>query len=289
MCHGWLRYDGASTPAQDQPLGSVHDQYAPGELPAAFRAVVRQGMQHLPRPEELPGGAEGLRIEVFLPMSLLLTLPVDQWRVDFSGRRGMRAGIRHQVVVRSLERAQPGHNVGARADWSAKWQHLGGRWREAVCDALSWLPPPPEADPDILSVKLLSARVVAVGQPWCPGGDPAAPALLVKLGAAPEDPDLLATLSGLPEDPDLLDVLDSVFSAGVPVALAVRLDDEPPADARAALLASLQEATLAELPETVLAQRREAVGNTSHFGGRLTLLWDDPGRPPPTITYTSGE
>jgi hypothetical protein len=54
-----------------------------------------------------------------------------------------------------------------------------------------------------------------------------------------------------------------------------------------ALEQQFQQCRLRDVPDRVLAKRLEAARDRSgsHFGRHLTLLWDDPRRLPPTITY----
>jgi hypothetical protein len=256
-CVGWLCYaDDSVVRPQSRQFGDLHVQHEREHLPAVFRELVREAMR------QLPPAAQDLRIEVFVPRSLLL-LELDEWPLDHGESRSARAGMKYQLVVRALERVQSERGAALRLPWQRKWARLCDCANDPACTRLHWIENAASGDPDALLGQLFDDDMLGISQTWHP---------------TPND-----------DDPQLLDMLDDVLGTGAPVALIVRPSATLPPVDRAVLEARLQGVTLIGLPEAIRTWRRKHLAPPEQFGRRLTLLWDDPERLPPSIQYTNVE
>jgi vWA-MoxR associated protein C-terminal domain/Domain of unknown function (DUF4062) len=223
--------------------------------------------------QDLPACMEGLReelilrgvgpdnvwVELLLPRDLLCE-DVDQWTVPLEFIDAVPIGVEHRLVVRSLERASRPKAALALQSW----------WRSVRGDLnLAW--------------QLADAPCGTEGLAlWIETDDCGGPALYSTLRDAPK---LIGAVLGQPPKTEPVDprrdVLNTLFAAGVPVALWVRSGD--PAAVRAALTSVLAAGTPANLPDRVWRLRKQALrsADAAHLGRHITLLWDDPTRPSP--------
>lgn len=100
-----------------------------------------------------------------------------------------------------------------------------------------------------------------------------------------EDADLVCLGLASPLLPDRREVFDVLRDAGIPIALWLRGPDLPPmqaVDLPARISPLFQDRPLLELYRQVQRIRRlpEVRNDVQHIGNALTLLWDDPDRPP---------
>jgi hypothetical protein len=192
-----------------------------------------------------------LTLEFLLPRELL-GHPVDQWEL----RRFPRTlGIRHPVVIRSLDRVR---DRTSHPQWRRKWQWLAEHGHHHHGEAIYWHPQTPDR-----SAEALYAELVRFEHQVC---------LVV-----PFDPDEFT-------DPNH-DPFAAALSAGIPVILWCR--DAAEGQRFITAMRSLMTGRgLRELPALVLQARQEArmTGSDRHLGRHLGLLWDDANRFPGTVS-----
>jgi hypothetical protein len=204
-------------------------------------------------------GPDNAWVELLLPRDLLCE-NVDQWTVALEFIDAVPIGVEHRLVVRSLERASRPKAALALQSW---WRSVRGKlnlpWE--LADAPS------------------GAEALAL---WIESDDCGGAALYSTLRDTPR---LIGAVLGRPpktEPPDpRRDVLNTLFAAGVPVALWARRGEPPMV--RAALADVLTSGPPANLPDRVWALRKQALRSpdATHMGRHITLLWDDPTRPSP--------
>lgn len=213
--------------------------------------------------EGLGQTSAALEIEVFLPRDLLL-LGVDMWELRYGEFRRPPLGSRHRVAVRPLDRITKPANY-PRSEWQARWARFQALKLSPIANEVKWLVCVDDCTPDQIEEALLDRAIIG----------------LIQL-VPPED---------LTEQDEqfLAELLDMTIAYGIPAAIFTR---ERPGDLEAAhqlLQRELERRPGGELPDLVLDQRYTAFRNRrkqgDHIGNYLTLLWDDPGRIPPPITY----
>jgi hypothetical protein len=204
-----------------------------------------------------------LEIEVFLPRDLLL-LSVDMWELHYGEFRRPPLGSRHRVAVRPLDRITKPANY-PRSEWQARWARFQALRRNPIANEVKWLVCIDDCAPDQLEEALLDEAIVGLIQ------------LVPPEELTDQDEQVQAEL------------LDMTIAYGIPVAIFTR---GRPGDLEAAhqlLQKELEQRPGGELPELVLDQRFNAFRSRrkqdDHIGNYLTLLWDDPSRSPPPITY----
>jgi hypothetical protein len=188
--------------------------------------------------------AEFVRLEFLLPLELL-ALPVDQWPGQPEGEPSQPLGLRHQIVVRSLDRmlAPRWHRA-----WRLRWELLD-RPESLAGKELVVL----SAAEDAAELRRVDAELAATPK-----------AIMV-----------------LPHRPRLLPDGDEVFlglRAGLPAMLWLR--DDRFADSFETEVHDLLTAGR-DLPETARLLRGRAFSAAdpeTHVGSHVTLLWDDPHR-----------
>ncbi|MCB1968574.1 hypothetical protein [Accumulibacter sp.] len=197
----------------------------------------------------IPDIITGLVIEIVAPSDFLV-YGFEHWK-----RKNTTDtyGSYHPLVVRLRDRlAIPDPADQKRADdyWHFKWN----TFRNGVCRldfaAVQWRPP---EDLDTFELQ--------------------------------DNPDLVCLGLSSPLLPGQREVFDTLRDAGIPIAIWLRGNDlgaEAPADWPQRIAASIRGASLSELREAVKKTRRLKVArkNRSYFSNALTLLWDDPDRPP---------
>jgi hypothetical protein len=222
------------------------DDLRPGDSLTGRLADVRRLVVDLVADAEASwaADAEYIRVEFLLPRDLL-GLPVDQWPGRPEGEPPQPLGLRHQIVVRSLDRMRARHWHRA---WRLRWDRLA------------------EAE-SLLGKELLVPSAVT------------GPVELRRL-----DAELAATrqvIMVLPHRPQQLPDGDEVLiglRAGMPAMLWLRDDrftDHFEAEVGELLTAGR------DLPETARLLRGAAFSAAdpeTHVGSHVTLLWDDPYR-----------
>jgi hypothetical protein len=220
--------------------------------------------------EDLPPLLDGLRelllgrgippqevwVEFVLPRELLGE-DLDQWTVTLDFLGPIPLGVEHRVSVRSLDRMR---RQGAALALRTRWDALLAR-AEAPCE-----------------VGDAGARAACTA--LCISGA-GGPALYARLTEARE---VVCAVLGLPPQPappdPRSDALNTLFAAGVPVALWCR---RAPPGGPSCLRALLASSPLIRLPDRVWELRKQAsqTEDEAHPGRHLTLLWDDPTRVSP--------
>ena len=197
--------------------------------------------------DELPNPGALLVIEFFLPRHLM-TSDVDHWKL----KGGDEVGVAYPVVVRSLERLQ---NLETWEKWHSRWDsanlnkcahEISHAW-DTPFDANTWRR---------LRIKLDEYACVAL--PFVPPNE---------------------TLI----DEDLIEVM---IRAGAAIALWTRGDEDGSTFdvVYDEMQRILNRTPLGTLPEKVWERRKQAwAESTQTVWRRVTLLWDDPTRKPPTV------
>jgi hypothetical protein len=199
-------------------------------------------------------------VELLLPRELLCA-EVDSWKVELDFIESIPLGVEHRLVVRSLERASRPRSALA---LKSKARALRRRLRSGC--------------------RLVDEPANEEGEAvWIDGEDCGGAALYTALKDAQN---VVGAVLGraprpAPRDPSC-DVLNTLFEAGLPVAIWARREpaDGPPAAVRAEFARLLAHEPLALLPDRVWQLRRQAARSPmrDHLGRHLTLLWDDPAR-----------
>ncbi|MGV9364729.1 VMAP-C domain-containing protein [Amycolatopsis sp. NPDC003731] len=210
-------------------------------------AQMREHIAALVRQAEAGWAADAafIRVEFLLPRALL-GLPIDQWPGELPGEPPQPLGLRHQIVVRSLDRA---HTPHWHRSWRRRWESLT-RLGSLEADQVVWADPREQAD-----VRRLDAALATSDQ-----------VMLV----LPQPPAASESIAG--------DEVVVGLRAGVPAMLWLR-DRRFSADFRE--VAPLLLHAGPDLPESMRLLRGEAFGAgdpETHVGSHVTLLWDDPGR-----------
>lgn len=186
-----------------------------------------------------------IRLEFVLPRELL-NLPIDQWPGHVEGEPPQPLGLRHQIVVRSLDRMRTKH---WHRPWRKRWEDLWTRsWRTP--GSLVW------ADArDPVELRRLDATL------------------------ATHDQVVMALAHRPPERPAAWgDEVTIGLRAGMPVMLWLREDRF--ADGFETVVDTLLDAG-GDLPESARLLRSKAFSADrpeTHVGSHVTLLWDDPNR-----------
>jgi hypothetical protein len=190
-----------------------------------------------------------LVIEIVAPSDVLLH-GFERWK---RGKGAETYGTFAPVVVRLRDRlAIPDAAKQKFADeyWRDKWEAFRSRLRDKTCELLPW------RDRDHLDTFALQ-----------------------------DDADVACLGVSSPLLPGSRDVFDTLRDAGIPIALWMRGSDlgpAVPADWPLKISQQLGTKRLCELREVIQQLRRlkEVRTDASHFCNALTLLWDDPDRPP---------
>ena len=196
-----------------------------------------------------------LLIEVVAPAELLC-YSFERWQRNQNAR--ITYGIQHPLVVRLQERLtipNPADQASATAFWEEKWRAFCRKLSNNGCDTLPWL------SKDALENCLLTMLDLQnQDEMACVG--------------------LAVALVG-----DKRDVFDMLRDAGIPIALWLRgelSDHTSLSDLRGKIVPLLTGKRLADLRKTIHEVRRskDALLDAAFIGNALTLLWDDPTRPP---------
>jgi len=216
------------------------------DLPALFDNLLVQCCQLL---EGIPDAINKLTIEFCLPLKLM-GYDVDYWNISVGIKTRVRVGIKHRVVVRSLERV---YDKRLRSSWKIKWEKMRQSFNNG-------------AFPFFLIYSM--EDYVSQEQFYAKLNMPTVACLALDL-----------TLQ------DKVDVLDTVIDAGIPIALWPGQHAHISKETLKSFESLLSCCKLSELPKVVWEQRMMAVGgrNESHLGHSLTLMWDDPDRLPPDV------
>ncbi|HZO74371.1 MAG TPA: hypothetical protein VFB60_19365 [Ktedonobacteraceae bacterium] len=206
----------------------------------------------------LEGEIDKLIVEFALPNELLCE-PIDHWQID-TGMGRVKLGIRHKVVIRSLERARKKKMLPL---WKSKWQayleFIDGKPASARAKGPIWICDQKHcATQESVAAALRDSSIVCLALTFVP-------------------PDYLS-------DPD--HIFNVILSSGIPIALWPRAYIGELQSIRRLFKSFLAQKTLARIPDLVWKQRLQAgeSKNGHHHGHHLTLLWDDPHRLPPTTT-----
>jgi hypothetical protein len=212
------------------------------ELPDLLDAVLADGetMRQIPN-------ARRLVIEIVAPSETLL-YGFERWKYL---KKAATYGETFPVIVRLSDR----HTIPIAIErrrandlWRDKWQTFRTDLREQGVESLPWF------DQEALDF----ADVDDDAQPVCLG------------------------IKGPLASEKAREALDALRDAGIPVALWVRGGDVPPeapADWHQGLVAKMKDERLCDLHNAVLALRKSKK-DPAPLVRALTLLWDDPERPP---------
>lgn len=190
-----------------------------------------------------------LVFEIVAPSDVLLH-GFERWK---GVKRGRTYATDHPLVVRLQDRLaipDPADQKRAGDYWRGKWSAFHNSLRYRHGELLEWQPS------DALDVFKLQ-----------------------------DDVNLVCLGLSSPLLPGCREVFETLRDAGIPIALWMRGSDlgpGAPADWLRRIAALFQGKPLSDLQETVKQIRRkpEAQKDATHFYNALTLLWDDPDRPP---------
>ncbi|WP_224371756.1 VMAP-C domain-containing protein [Hyalangium versicolor] len=202
-------------------------------------------------------GRQNLMFEFILPRELLLE-EVEHWVIE-KGSDPVPIGIRHPVVVRSLERIYAEVRsdldeefLDAATDWRQKWQAMQALAEGAL--PVFRIASLTDLERTRLLSMLLKKEIACVALELSPSNCPVQ---------------------------TRRDVLKTVIGKGIPIALWTRGEKAAPTQLGATFERLLTE--VLELPSRVLDERLSAFesNNPHHAGQSLTLLFDSPDRVPP--------
>lgn len=190
-----------------------------------------------------------LIIEIVAPSDVLL-YGFERWKRNKSMNT---YGIYRPLVVRLRDRLaipNPADQKLADDYWHEKWNIFRNTALCQKCEQLNWRR---HADLDVLELQD-DSTLACLGLSW-------------------------------PLVPGEREVFDVLRDAGIPIAIWLRGSDVGPgvpADWTQRLSASLEGTPLAELRHAIYELRRSKAVRTDekHIGNSLTLLWDEPDRPP---------
>jgi len=230
--------------AVDHGDGTGAELWTLDNLPSLLDSVFadRQNVALIPRMTELA-------IEIVAPSEALL-YGFDRWQRN---QGADTYGIRHPIVVRLRDRlAIPDASDQAFADdyWRAKWAAFLSCAGDDGGTLLKW------RNPDALDAIELQ-----------------------------NDANLFFVGVETPLMTGRRDVFDTLRDAGIPIALWIRsadLGSALPPNWRQLVSEGIKGKPISDLHEAIHQLRRlkEPRSDTNHFVNALTLLWDDPARPP---------
>lgn len=208
----------------------------------------------LTNPEMDYGDVDELTVELLLPRKLL-DEPVDQWQLRSFPHT---LGIRHPVVVRSLDRMR---NRASHPQWRRKWRWLAEHGETTSGESIYWHSGTVDRPAEALYAELVgSDHLVCLVVPF--------------------SPDRFV-------DPDR-DPFWAALVAGIPAIVWYRRPYHEVAGDRFIheMRNLLDGRHLRELPALALQLRREAQMTSSdrHIGRHLSVLWDDPDRIPESVS-----
>jgi len=209
--------------------------------------------QVLAKYERLWGG-NALYLEFFLPADLL-SLDIDQWEYKLASTPGVKLGMEHPLVVRSLKRVR---QLRFRKRWEERWRHFQQYAHTQTSEHIFWICAYNEYEELALRNMLIEAETTTcLGIAFAPAHQP-------------EDV----------ADP----ILGPLLDAGIPIAMWPRLysaTDEPATQLQAKLKQLCANKPLAEWPQQLLQARLRSVNSQDYaLSNHVTLLWDDPTRIP---------
>jgi vWA-MoxR associated protein C-terminal domain/CHAT domain/vWA-MoxR associated protein middle region (VMAP-M) 1 len=189
-----------------------------------------------------------LTIEIFLSLDLI-NEGVDSWEIE----NGQQLGVEYKIVVRSLERCDQKYGR-KKGFWIEKWEILKQRIENreiASSHFLLW------GDENL---KQLFATIQQEN----------------KIGL---------TLQNTPIQAGEDSVFAQILKTAIPVALWLRRDFPSPENQQ---FHELLQFPINELVQRVKDKRLYAysIDENSHIGHHISLLWEDPYRLPPSITYS---
>jgi hypothetical protein len=190
-----------------------------------------------------------LVIEIVAPSDILL-YGFERWKRNNTVNT---YGAYHPLVVRLRDRLaipNPADQKLADNFWHRKWNAFRNSVSHNGCEGLEWRPQ-----------EALDAFELQ------------------------DDPDLVCLGLSSPLLPGKREVFDTLRDAGIPIAIWMRGSDlgpAAPADWPQRISASIRGKPLSDLHEAIKEVRRskDVRSDQSHFCNALTLLWDDPDRPP---------
>lgn len=194
-----------------------------------------------------------LNIQWFLPIDLM-SLPIEHWQIQTGRKQQHCNGTRcKSTIVRSADRHLPDYRL-ALGDWGKNWKSIPTCTQSLCTNALKNLDPMAgEREIDLSKPNVVGCKFIEH-----------------------EDPQ------------EQEDFWDELFSQGLPIALWCRRSG-----ADLAIMDDVTNCTLVNLPVSLTEHRKQVlpkIPDDSLFvepAAHLSLLWDNPFRPFPTITYQS--
>ena len=214
-------------------------------------AVATCGERH-----EIP--VSNLVVLWFLPFELL-SLPVEHWGIPFGKKKWCSGKRVEAVLVRSFDRQFDPHYRALNGECKMYWQRLL-KARHSPCQQV---------------LKYLDAVADQIDNNWI---------CSATVGCRFVE----ASNSSMQED-----IWDSILSLGIPIALWLRhLEQE--VSCADQLLKAISKEAIAELPKALTTHRKTVLPSKAEEPiedptgvAHLSLLWDNPFRPFPTIAYQS--
>jgi hypothetical protein len=249
----WL----AQWPSGSRDITPEHDKQPLTKLLGLLPHLLRECRRYL------GGSTSGVTMEILLPISAI-SVAVDAYPIPVGIDETRPVGTHIPIVVRSLERTYWQDMDIARGYWRERWQRrpLVG---QLAGEAVIWIPDQVAFGPGMYD-NLKHAGAVCAATALRSNGSPTSAER---------------------------DTLRHIVNSGTPIGLWLR---RTPADMPAAVLQIAAMATgdpLAELADRVLSARETAYASAdeAHPSRHITVLWDDPERPPPDydVQYSEPE
>ncbi|MEC4815122.1 MAG: hypothetical protein SAK29_17875, partial [Scytonema sp. PMC 1069.18] len=216
------------------------------EIPKTLKFFVNEITQYL--------GVVNLTIEIFLPLELL-NYAVDCWELEDDLDMGFPSVIGHdyKVVVRSCERLTETYER-YRGFWTQKWQTLNRFAHSSASSASAFMSIDDETVKDLFP-RLKCSEIFGLRARRAPE----------KIGKG--------------------SIFAAILATAIPVALWLR-QNLPDLDCQAEI-EQILDGCILKLPESIKKTRCQVTSNTdAHIGHHLSLLWEDPYRLPPSISYS---
>ena len=199
-----------------------------------------------------------LTVQWFLPIELM-NLPVEHWQIRIGRREHCNGGRCRAAIIRSFDRHfLPDYQVVS-GDWKKYWRRLLTCLESYSTQSLDAL------DLRTGCTEIAWSQAQVVGCRFIADGD----------------------------QQQQEDLWDDLLSQGVPIALWIRQPGASTQDG-ATVMQAVIDRPLRELPLSLTEQRRAALARGSDStpaplsgAAHLSLLWDNPFRPFPTIEYQS--
>lgn len=209
----------------------------------------------------LPRQRSPLTIECFLPRQLFL-LDIEYFRRVKMQVEEYLCGSYH-VIVRSLERITSEERYDIEPLWWGLWETYREYRNSYAKDSLHWIDHASACHPTRLQAEIRYQQRAGIAQTYIP----------LRSDGTPEETHF-TTMAG-------------IIMAGVPILLLLRPNGRLSGSERQGLEKALGTLRLAQLRDFVRKERLSALASDDeqHFGRRMVLLWDDPGRLPPSIEY----